>query len=102
MRPRSPGVNCRRWLPLWSEPKNAALERRLERLAEQPIGKQRESAAIDSRTQNVAALDHEQQRKHQQRHGDEKAERLIDAHRDRRDENHLDRMSEVAPFYRVE
>src|SRR5512134_1041353 len=45
-----------------SEPKHAAFERCLERLAEQPIGEERQSDAVGGGDQHVAALDHDQER----------------------------------------
>src|SRR5215510_7067832 len=40
-----------------SEPEQAAFERRLQRLAEQPVGEQRQSDAVGESRQDAASLD---------------------------------------------
>src|SRR5262245_27711110 len=80
-----------------SEPQYAAFERRLEGLAEQPVGEQRQADGVGGGDQRVAALDHVQEREHQQRHGDEEAEPLIRIDAGGGDQHHQERVPAVAP-----
>src|SRR5688500_858628 len=57
-----------------SEPQQAAFERGFQRLAEQPVREQGEADAVNRGGHDAAALHHDQERKHQRRHGDQKAE----------------------------
>src|SRR5258706_13470398 len=67
----------RLWKVSNSEPEDAALERRAQRLAEQPVGEERKAGAIRRGNEHVAPLDDHQQAEHQERHRDEKAERPV-------------------------
>src|SRR6266850_1079199 len=77
-----PSQSESRVTPTVSEPQNALLKRSLERLAEQPPGGDRETDAVGGGMQHRAALDHDQQREHQQRHRQDEAERLVERDRD--------------------
>src|SRR3954469_2950851 len=73
----------RLWSVSNSEPQEPALERRAQRLAEEPVGEKRKGGAVRRGDQDIAALDDHQQKKHQQGHRDEEAERLVGADRRR-------------------
>ena len=53
--------------------------------------------AVGRGDQHVAALDHDQQREHQERHGDEEAEPLIGVDAGGGDQDHQQRVPAVAP-----
>src|SRR6185295_14264661 len=79
------------------EPEQAALERRAQRLAEQPVREEREPRAVGGGDEDVAPLDDHQQAEYEQRHGDEEAERPVGGHRRPGDEHHQRGVIAVAP-----
>src|SRR3954470_21971329 len=79
------------------EPEHAALERRLERLAEEPVGEERQRDAVGGRNQRVAPLDDDEQGEHQQRHRQEEPKALIKAYADRSNHDQQQGVPAVAP-----
>src|SRR6186997_893326 len=81
-----------------SETQYALFERRLERLAEQPIGHDGEPDRVCRRIVQRLALDDHQQHEYQQRHRDEEAERLVGGDRGAGDNHDHQCVLAVAPF----
>src|SRR5215468_1724059 len=65
-----------------SETQNPRFERRLQRGAEHPPGDHRKAEAVGRGAQDVLALNHHQQREHQEGHRDDEAERGVERNRD--------------------
>src|SRR3982751_1187256 len=86
----------RLWRVSNSEPEEARLERRAQRLAEKPVGEERKARAVRRGDQRIAALHDYQQEEHQQCHRDEEAERLVSGDRGRGDHDDHQCMVAVA------
>src|SRR5262245_12963322 len=79
----APIANRPNQLPSEPGPQRAGLERRLQRGAEHPPGDHREADAVGGGAKHILALDHHQQREHEQRHRRDEAERGVDRDPDR-------------------
>src|ERR1044072_1037445 len=66
------------WIASKLKSQNEGFERGLERGAEHPPGDHRQSDAVGGGAQHVPALDDHQQGEYEQRHRQDKAERLIE------------------------
>src|SRR6185436_7580248 len=67
----------RLWTVSNSEPQHAALERRAQRLAEEPVGEQREADAVGGGGERIAPLHDHHKAEDEQRHRDQEAERPV-------------------------
>src|SRR3954466_1539206 len=82
-------------IALKSKSQYSGFKRRLQRRAEDPPRDHRQSDAVGGGTQEVLALDDDQQRKHEQRHRQDEAEPVIEHRHDARDEHDKQRMVAV-------
>src|SRR4029079_1432143 len=87
----------RLWTVSNSEPQHAALERRAQRLAKEPVGEEREADRVHGGREGIAPLDDDQQEEYEERHGDEEAQRPVCGHRRGGDEHHQRGVVAVAP-----
>src|SRR5262249_40363574 len=81
----------------WLESENARLERRLERHREQKIGQRDDADGESGGGKRMAPLGAEGQRKQQQRHRDEEAQRLVERDGGGGDRDDPRRVRQIAP-----